>query len=105
MLHSQNATLRNVAFVDCNAKQVDKDADSVTPSLTCRGDLNKSDGVSRIKIETGYYEYNGSDYQTDMDALAREPRNIAWLEQCDPCQIPLTGHDSWVLMTEVYHND
>ena len=52
----------------------------------------------------GYYEYGGSDYQTDMDALAREPRNISWLEQCDPCQIPLPGHDSWALMTEVYHN-
>ncbi len=53
----------------------------------------------------GYYEYDGNDYPQDMQALAREPRNIAWLEQCDPCQIPLPGHTSWTQMPKVYHND
>ncbi len=53
----------------------------------------------------GYYEYDGKDYEQDMRDLADEPRNIAWLEQCDPCQMPLPGHTSWTPMAEVYHND
>ena len=55
--------------------------------------------------EFGYYEYTGDDYEGDMAKLAAEERNIEWLKICDPMQIPLKGHKSWVMMEEVFHND
>jgi L-rhamnose mutarotase len=52
----------------------------------------------------GYYEYTGSDYDSDMARLAKEPRNQKWLSMTDPMQIPLPGEKSWTKMKEVYHN-
>ena len=54
--------------------------------------------------EFGYYEYRGDDYDGDMAQLAREPRNIEWLEMCDPMQIPLPGAEGWKQMERVYFN-
>ena len=51
-----------------------------------------------------YYEYTGNDYQADMEAMAKEPRNIKWLSVTDAMQIPLPGETSWAKMQEVYHN-
>lgn len=53
----------------------------------------------------GYYEYTGDNYDADMAKLAEEPRNIEWLEMCDPCQIPLKGYNSWAEMDQIYYND
>ena len=47
--------------------------------------------------EFGYYEYSGNDFEADMVALAREPRNQAWLEVCDPMQLPLPGETGWAI--------
>lgn len=55
--------------------------------------------------EFGYYEYVGDDFEADMAKLDAEPRNKAWLEICDPMQIPLQGEKSWTVMEEVYRND
>jgi L-rhamnose mutarotase len=52
----------------------------------------------------GYYEYTGTDYQSDMKKLAAEPRNQQWLSVTDPMQNPLPGEKSWAMMQEVYHN-
>lgn len=54
--------------------------------------------------EFGYYEYRGKDYESDMAALAREPRNIEWLKMCDPMQIPLQGETSWKMMDKIFFN-
>jgi len=54
--------------------------------------------------EFGYYEYTGKDFEADMAALAKEPRNIAWLEMCDPIQLPLPGETGWAEMEQVYFN-
>ena len=54
--------------------------------------------------EFGYYEYTGSDFEADMKALAEEPRNQAWLEICDPMQLPLEGACGWTEMECVYFN-
>jgi L-rhamnose mutarotase len=51
-----------------------------------------------------YYEYTGNNYKQDMDTLAREPRNIAWLSKTDAMQIPLASERSWTKMQEVFHN-
>ena len=50
-----------------------------------------------------YCEYHGSDYAADMARLDAEPRNKAWLAQCDPMQRPLSG-SSWSDMERVYFN-
>ena len=54
--------------------------------------------------EFGYYEYTGNNYEKDMAALAKEPRNIAWLKKTDPLQIPLKGTKGWSIMKQVYFN-
>ena len=54
--------------------------------------------------EFGYYEYTGNDFEADMAALSKEPRNQAWLEVCDPMQMPLEGARGWVEMERVYYN-
>ena len=55
-------------------------------------------------FEFGYYEYTGADFEADMAALAAEPRNQAWLEVCDPLQLPLDGETGWAVMEQVYYN-
>jgi L-rhamnose mutarotase len=54
--------------------------------------------------EFAYYEYTGRDYEGDMARLAKEPRNIEWLKQCDPMQLPLAGEKGWAQMDRVYFN-
>ena len=55
--------------------------------------------------EFGYYEYTGDDFEADMANLGRHPRNIEWLEICDPMQIPLEGYEGWAEMEQVYFNE
>ena len=54
--------------------------------------------------EFGYYEYAGDDFEADMEKLAKHPRNIEWLEICDPMQIPQEGYEGWAEMEQVYYN-
>jgi L-rhamnose mutarotase len=54
--------------------------------------------------EFAYYEYRGRDYNADMAKLAKEPRNIAWLEQTDATQTPLAGGKSWTVMERIFFN-
>jgi L-rhamnose mutarotase len=55
-------------------------------------------------FEFGYYEYAGSDFEADMASLSAEPRNKAWLEVCDPMQLPFGGENGWSEMEQVYYN-
>ena len=55
--------------------------------------------------EFGYYEYTGDDFEADMEKLGKHPRNIEWLEICDPMQIPLEGYDGWAEMEQIYFNE
>ena len=55
--------------------------------------------------EFAYYEYRGNDLKADLAALDAEPRNRAWLGQCDPMQLPLPGESSWSVMESVYWNE
>ena len=54
--------------------------------------------------EFGYYEYTGEDFEADMAKLSKHPRNIEWLEICDPMQVPLEGFDGWAEMEQIYYN-
>ena len=55
--------------------------------------------------EFGYYEYTGENLEADMAKLGKHPRNIEWLEICDPMQISLEGYEGWAEMEQVYFND
>jgi len=63
--------------------------------------LQKIDGKW---YEFGSYEYTGSHFEDDMAAMAKEPRTIEWLKQCDPMQKPLPGATGWTTMSRVYFN-
>jgi L-rhamnose mutarotase len=54
--------------------------------------------------EFAYFEYHGDDLDRDLAALDAEPRNVAWLAECDPMQVPLPGASSWARMERVYYN-
>jgi L-rhamnose mutarotase len=55
--------------------------------------------------EFGYYEYVGENYGADMAWLAAQPRNIEWLQLCDPMQVPLPGQAGWTEMEQVFLNE
>src|SRR5262245_43128140 len=56
----------------------------------------------------GYYEYHGSDYDTDMANIAADPKTKEWWSIMMPMQRPLdtrrTG-EWWAEMEEVFHCD
>jgi L-rhamnose mutarotase len=52
----------------------------------------------------GYYEYDGTDFESDMKRLAAEPRNKVWLAVTDQMQIPFPGQSGWAMMQQVYYN-
>ncbi|MCL4318733.1 MAG: L-rhamnose mutarotase [Firmicutes bacterium] len=55
-----------------------------------------------------YFEYEGENYQQDMDLMAADPTTQQWWELCKPCQTPLPDRladEWWSVMEEVYHQD
>ncbi|MCF8568465.1 L-rhamnose mutarotase [Alicyclobacillus tolerans] len=55
-----------------------------------------------------YFEYTGTDYQSDRAKMANDPVTQKWWELCNPCQEPLeTRHQGewWATMEEVFHQD
>ena len=55
-----------------------------------------------------YFEYTGSDFNADMQAMADDPETQRWWEHCKPCQkqLPNTPAEAWWLdLEEVFHLD
>ncbi len=55
-----------------------------------------------------YFEYNGSDYETDMAKMAAHPKTQEWWAIMGPMQEPVpTRKDGewWAEMQEVFHLD
>lgn len=56
----------------------------------------------------GYFEYTGTDYEKDMQAMADDPVTQDWWAVCKPCQQPLDTREEgewWATMEEVFHLD
>nr|7BYU_A Chain A, L-fucose mutarotase [Paracidovorax avenae ATCC 19860]7BYU_B Chain B, L-fucose mutarotase [Paracidovorax avenae ATCC 19860] len=56
----------------------------------------------------GYWEYHGTDYAADMEAIAQDPETRRWWTFCGPCQEPLASRqpgEHWAHMEEVFHVD
>ena len=58
--------------------------------------------ITKTIILFGYFEYTGNSYKKDMLKMNKEPEIIKWLSICDPCQIPLKGHETWAEMVSIY---
>ena len=55
-----------------------------------------------------YFEYVGTDFAHDMQAMAEDPRTQEWWDVCKPCQQPLEDipkGEWWASMEEVFHSD
>jgi L-rhamnose mutarotase len=55
-----------------------------------------------------YMEYIGTDYKSDMDAIAADPITQQWWALTDPCQEPVPSAekgDWWAPLEEVFHTD
>jgi L-rhamnose mutarotase len=55
-----------------------------------------------------YFEYNGTDYKSDMENMTADPTMQQWWEACKPCQDPLTTRGEgewWSSMEEIFHYD
>jgi L-rhamnose mutarotase len=55
-----------------------------------------------------YWEYEGTDFEADMQRMAADPNTRRWWEICMPCQEPLESRrdgEWWATMDEVFHHD
>jgi len=55
-----------------------------------------------------YFEYHGSDYDSDMAKMAADPMTQKWWAECEPCQKPVdfaNQNEWWADMAEVFHQD
>ena len=52
-----------------------------------------------------FFEYHGTDYETDMAKMAADPKTQEWWAVCMPCQSPLDTRKEgewWASMPEVF---
>lgn len=55
-----------------------------------------------------YFEYTGTDFESDMKMMAADPMTQKWWDVCKPCQVPLETCNEgewWANMEEVFHQD
>jgi len=55
-----------------------------------------------------YFEYEGQDFQADMQKMAADPMTQKWWDVCKPLQEPLDTRAEgrwWADMEEVFHCD
>ena len=55
-----------------------------------------------------YFEYTGTNFETDMAKMAADPDTQKWWAVCKPCQEPLQTRAEgqwWATMPEVFHMD
>ena len=53
-----------------------------------------------------YYEYNGEDYEADMNKMKNDKVTLDWWKLTEPCQEPLETRkpgEWWAVMEEVFH--
>lgn len=52
-----------------------------------------------------YFEYVGTDFETDMKRIAADPLTQQWWKETDPCQesLGLNPGEWWHTMKEVFH--
>jgi len=59
-------------------------------------------------IMFAYWEYLGTDFEADSQAIADDPKTKDWWKICGPMQVPLETKaegEWWASMEEVFHHD
>lgn len=62
----------------------------------------------RDGILYSYYEYVGTDYDSDMARMSADPVTQDWWKLCNPCQQPVetaSPDEWWAPLEEVFHLD
>jgi L-rhamnose mutarotase len=75
--------------------------DRIRKSNICNYSIFLRDGML-----FSYLEYVGSDYETDMAAMGRDPETRDWWKLTDPMQEPLETrkeNEWWASMEEIFH--
>jgi L-rhamnose mutarotase len=60
------------------------------------------------ELLVAYFEYDGSDFSSDLAAIAADPVTQRWWKLTDECQMPFPGtpvHEIWSEAAEVWHLD
>jgi L-rhamnose mutarotase len=55
-----------------------------------------------------YFEYTGTAYDTDMEAMAEKEVIQNWWDVCKPCMLPIESREEgewWANMEEIFHHD
>jgi L-rhamnose mutarotase len=55
-----------------------------------------------------YFEYNGTDFTSDMAKMAADPITQEWWKLCTPCQDPVETRakgEWWAAMEEMFHHN
>jgi L-rhamnose mutarotase len=55
-----------------------------------------------------YFEYNGTDFTSDMAKMAADPITQEWWKLCTPCQDPVETRaegEWWATMEEMFHHN
>jgi len=55
-----------------------------------------------------YWEYHGTDFDADMEAMAEDAKTRQWWTLTDPCQQPMASAPAgewWSPMEDVFHHD
>lgn len=55
-----------------------------------------------------YFEYHGTDFESDMAKMAADKTTQEWWSECDPCQEAIktaTKDEWWVTMEEVFYQE
>lgn len=56
-----------------------------------------------------YFEYTGTDFDSDMKKMADDPETQRWWKETDPCQQPLpetaAKKQIWTNMEQVFHTN
>jgi L-rhamnose mutarotase len=56
----------------------------------------------------GYFEYHGTDFESDMEKMATDPKTREWWKIMGPMQRPFESRGEgewWASMEEVFHLD
>jgi L-rhamnose mutarotase len=59
-------------------------------------------------IMFAYWEYVGTDFEADNNAISEDPKTKEWWEICGPMQVPLesrAAEEWWASVEEVFHLD
>lgn len=100
-----------IGIADENIAEYERLHKEVWPSVLARISESNIRNYSIYRFENllfSYFEYVGSDYSSDMAAIAADQNTQEWWKLTDPLQYGLPGRaegEWWQQIQEVFHTD